>query len=400
MNILIISQLYYPEEFLINEIAEKLAALGNNVTVVTGLPHYPHTKIPKEYRWFKKRKEIINGVEVIRNFEIPRGKGALRLAINYLSFVISGYLKCAFMKKKYDVVFCYQLSPVTMGIPAIKAAKKQKAKLVMYTLDIFPESIKSHISNEKNFIYKMIAKLSKRIYNKCDKLLVTSPSFIDYMVKVNNVAESKLHYIPQHYSNELFDLDLTKSKNGYFDFMFAGNIGYAQDIDTIVYAAKLINVPNVKFHIVGDGSRLEYIKKLVYDNSLEDKFIFYGKVNRKEMYKYYKKADCLLLTLRSNTRVGDTIPGKLQAYMSAGKMIIAAINGDAQKIINEANCGLFCKASDYEKLAENILEYINNVDKYKDYGLNGKKYFEKNFTIDKYINNLLKYLNNNENKEV
>ena len=146
MKILIVSQYFYPEQFNINEIAAELVKRGNEVVVITGLPNYPQGKVLSEYKHGKNREETYEGVKIIRTFESDRRDGAIGLALNYTSFAFSAAVKTLFMKEKFDVVFCYQLSPVTQAIPAIVYKTIHHTKMKLYCLDIFPEAVKSHIS--------------------------------------------------------------------------------------------------------------------------------------------------------------------------------------------------------------------------------------------------------------
>lgn len=394
MNILVISQYFFPEQFLINDITKELVNRGHNVTVLTGLPNYPNGEVPKDYKWFKNRREVINGVEVYRSFEIGRRTGTLSLFLNYVSYALSASIRVLFSNKHFNIIFCYQVSPITMGIPSIIARRKFKAPILLYCLDLFPESVKSHTKNNENIVYKAVHRLSKYIYTKCDKIAVSSKSFITYLTKVNDVEASRLSYLPQYASDILLSKNLTSSNNGSIDFMFAGNIGYGQNIECIIDAVEIIkDVPNFTVHIVGDGSRLPYIKELVNKKGLIDKFTFHGKHPSEEMHRFYKLADVLLITLRSDNYVSNTIPGKLQTYLTTGKTIIGAINGDGQEIIKESQCGLCVNAGDAEGLAWAMREFILNIDNFGDCGLNAQKYYLENFTAESFYASLTKMMN-------
>lgn len=394
MKILIVSQYYYPEQFLINEIAPELVKNGNEVTVITGLPNYPSGVIDREYRNFQKRHEVIDGVKVIRCPIIARGKSTIRLALNYISFVVTGAMKVLFLANDYDVVFCYELSPVTQALPGILYSYLYKKKLILYCLDIFPESIIASVGS-CGVIYSAVHSISKFIYNSCDKILVTSKPFIDYLVDVNSVDREKLEYLPQHANSKMLEMDLRNSDKGINNFMFAGNMGMAQVLDVIVNAVEILKYrKDFLVHMVGDGSKLSETKKLVQDKGLGDFFVFYGHVPSNQMSEYYKKADCLLVTLRGNNRVGDTLPGKVQMYMTTGKPIIGAMNGAGYEVINESGCGKCAKAGDYEGLAKYMEEFITNPLIYEKCGEKGKAYYCANFTFEKYIEKLEFYLRN------
>lgn len=389
MRILIVCQYYYPEQFQINEIAAELVKRGHQVTVLTGLPNYPTGIVPTEYRQGQKRDEVIDGVRVIRCFEIGRKQGKLNLALNYASFSVAGTLAARSMQEKYDVILCYQLSPVTMAYPAIAYAKKHKCPSILYCLDIWPESAQAHVSNDKGMLYRLISRMSASIYKQFDRILVTSAPFIDYMHDVNGVELAKLDYLPQHADDSYLAMDLSSEDNGKVDFMYAGNLGHGQVVETTIQAAaELKDMNNFQVHIVGDGARAHDLKQLAQNLSIDDKIIFHGHRGRDEMPEIYKKADALLLTLRGNNYVGNTLPGKLQVYMTTGKPVLGAINGAAKEIIADSGCGKCVPAEDYRGLSRLMREYIENPDSFKDCGRKGREYFQTNFTMDKYMNSL------------
>lgn len=393
MKILVVCQYYYPEPFRITDICEQLVKDGHSVTVLTGLPNYPTGKIPNEYLWGRKRKEMLSGVKVLRRFEIGRKKGAVGMALNYVSFMLSASIKALFLKKDFDIIFVYQLSPVTMTLPAIIMKKRSNKPLYLYCCDIWPESIKNIISNESNFIYKIVKKFSKYIYSKCDEITVTSKPFIEYFNQEHSIPIERISYIPQHAEDIYLQMDFTPVDD-ITDFVFMGNIGIAQDIECILDAAeKIKHIPKFKIHFVGDGSYLEKSKLLVQEKGLEHIVFFHGRHPLEEMPQFYKLADVCLLTLRADNLIGLTMPSKLQGYMAAGKAVIGAINGAAKEVINESQCGICVKASDSKSLAEAMKEFICNPHKYKDCGENGRKYFMNYFTKQKYMEALEKELN-------
>lgn len=393
MKILIVSQYYYPERFLINEIAPELVKRGNEVTVLTGKPNYPEGIVNKNYRFGKKKYEIIDGVEVIRTFETGRRKGKIPLIINYISFALSGSIKARFIKKKYDIVFSYQLSPVTSAYPAIVYKKKHKVPHLLYCLDIWPESAVASVGNQKSLFYKIVSKISKDVYEHCDQIAVTSEPFIEYLNRVNNVPLNKMLYIPQHSNGELLTLDLCKPSDDVKHFMYAGNLGHGQTVEVILQAAALIkDRKDFRIHLVGSGSMLRELQDFVVKENMQDKIVFHGQHSMDEMKNFYKLADALIITLRGNNFVGNTMPGKLQTYMTTGKPILGAINGAAKQVIDDAKCGACVASGDYIGLADLMSDFLDNSEKYADCGKNAREYFKKNFTKEIFMNRLEKDL--------
>ena len=394
MKILIVSQYYYPEQFQINEIAPALVLRGHEVTVLTGIPNYPKGDIFEGYEEGKRHEEMIDGVKVIRCNITPRKQDPVHLVLNYYSFAQKGRKRALSLEDDFDVVICYQLSPVLMLEPAVAYAKKHHVPLICYCLDIWPESAQGMLKTNKGPIYGYVKNLSKKLYLACDSISVTSRPFIDYFANTLGIGREKLVYIPQHAETRLLDVDMGAEDNGIIDFMYAGNMGKGQTLDVLVRAvAELRDRNDFIVHMVGDGSKRAELEELAESLGVKDKFIFYGNQKREDMPAFYKKADALILTLRGNNAVGNTMPGKLQAYMTTGKPIFAAINGAANEVIREADCGKCVAAGDYKGLAEIMAEYIDDTAKHSSAGENAKRYFANNFTLEIFMNKLEKQIN-------
>lgn len=388
MNILVVCQYYYPEPVRISDICEELVKRGNKVTVVTDFPNYPMGELYEGYNSKEKRNEIINGVNVKRCFTIPRKKGIIMRILNYYSFAISSTIYCKRLKEDYDVVFVNQLSPVMSACGAIKYKRKHNKKLVLYCLDLWPESLKVGGIKEKSIIFKLFHWISKRIYKACDRILITSKSFKNYLQGNFNITDDVIEYLPQ-YAESIFNKDdCIKNSNSSYDFMFAGNLGVTQSLDTIIDAADILKEKeNIYFHFVGDGIELDRLKEKVNKLNLSN-VIFHGRKKLEEMPKYYSMADAMLVTLNGDSAVSSTVPGKVQTYMAAGKPIIGAINGETKMVIEEANCGFCGKADDSKELAKNIINYIEYKDKNK-LAENSYNYYNKNFRKEIFIDKLI-----------
>ena len=388
MKILVVSQYYYPEPFRINEICEELVKRGHNVTVLTANPNYPDGEIYNGYE-NKESEEIINGVRVYRCKCRPRYKGKFTLTRNYIDFVIQANSKIVKLSEKFDCIYVYQLSPITSCLPAIKYKKKKKIPILLYCLDVWPESLRGSILGNKIGM-KVFSLLSRYIYKSVDLIAVTSPSFKPYIAKLCNIEESSIKYIPQH-SNEIRQIsrnDVTKQEK-ILNFVFMGNIGETQNLECLLKALSYIeDKKEFKFHIVGSGSRYEKCIKLATDLGVNDVVIFHGRYPKNEMKKFYSMADVCYVSLKEQGIVGNTIPGKVQEYMSAGKPILACMNGDTIKIIKEANCGICVPAGNDYELARAIKKMINSRKELKSMGENSKKYFYDHFTLDSHINQI------------
>lgn len=398
MKILIVSQYYNPEQFQINDIAPELVKRGHEVTVLCGVPNYPKgvvfTGYENEESRVNKEKEYqkLTGVRVVHVDQTPRGNGSLKLIRNYISFALSSKKKVKEMiadGEKYDIILGYQLSPITSMFATLEYKKLAGTPVIFYTLDLWPVSAEGMLKSKKNPLMWPINKISRKLYQAADRILVTSRPFIDYLHKVNGVPMERMAYLPQHADMAMLDMDMTADNNEVADFMFAGNIGKGQRADVIIKAAKILGKrKDYKIHMVGDGRMREELEQIVRTEGLEENVVFYGNQKRDEMPKFYKMADVLLITLRGNNEVGDTIPGKMQMYMTTGKTILGAINGGAKEIIREAHCGSCVPAGDYEGLAKLMQAYIDNPRDFDQCGTNAREYFKKHFTLEHYMNGL------------
>jgi glycosyltransferase involved in cell wall biosynthesis len=395
MKILVVCQYYYPEQFRINDICESLVFLGHDVTVLTGLPNYPQGKIYPGYRWFKKRIECISGVQVLRVPLVGRGKNTIRLALNYVSFAFMASIRTLLLPKDFDVIYIYQLSPITMALPALLYKKLTNKKVLLYCLDIWPESIAAAGIGSSSIAYRMLLGISRRIYRGVDQVAVTSQSFVKYLEEIIGLDRKKIQYIPQ-YAEELYSANFDTvgtPKDENINLLFAGNIGEMQGVETIIRAAaELQDMNNIKWHIVGDGSARVKCEELANKLGISERVTFYGHRPVSEMPYFFAKASALLVTLKNDRFISYTLPGKIQSYMAAGKPIIGAINGEAKQVIEASGCGLCCPAEDYQALADIIRQFVCEPEKHSEFSLSSRKYYESHFDKSVFLQRTLKTL--------
>ena len=391
MKILVVCQHYYPEPFRITDICEELVKRGHQVSVITGTPNYPEGITYKGYEKGKKKYEVLNGVEIFRCYEIPRKKGILYRFLNYYSFAISSKRFAKKLKGDYDVVFANQLSPIMMVDGAVAYKKKHNKKLVMYVMDLWPASLKAGGINEGSIIHKYYKKVSEKRYKSADVLAVTSKSFTTYLKENFNIGDDKMVYLPQYAENIFTATDCKKEPDDFIDLMFAGNVGKAQNVESIINSANVLKENSkIRFHIVGDGVSLENCKNLASEYKLNN-VIFYGRRPVEEMPNFYKMADAMLVTLTSDEFSKLTLPGKVQSYMASGKPIIAGLDGEGSEILKEENVGFVCEAGNDSDLANAIDKFSKlSKEEISRLGENSYNYCKENFNKEKYIENLEK----------
>lgn len=381
MKLLVVSQYYYPEQFRINEVCAELVRRGHQVTVLTGRPNYPEGEVYPGYEHLKREEH--EGVEILRCQIAPRKQGAVRLAWNYLSYMTRAWFRVGQLPGDFDAVLVYQLSPVTMTVPALRYHKKHGVPVYLYCLDLWPESIRDYIHNTDSLLYRLMTRWCQKLYNGAAKIGVTSPSFQDYLHDVCLVPRENITYLPQHGEDMQHFGCLEATDNGVTDFVFMGNVGVAQDLENVAKAVSLIRTAQpFLVHIVGIGPDLENLKKTVAQLGVEDHFRFHGRHPLEKMPDFYRLADGCLLTLYDDTAAGLTIPGKLQGYMSAGKPVIAAIGGGAAQVIAQSRCGLCAHPGKPEELADIMTQFMEQPSQAAQMGKNGRAYFEENFSLD------------------
>ena len=364
MRVLIVSQYFWPENFRINDLAREFQERGHAVMVLTGLPNYPSGRLFKGYGYRGPWKQSYEGVRVIRAPLISRGGGGnLRLALNYLSFAVMasiiGLLRC---RKDYDVIFVYEPSPITVAIPAIVLKWLSGAPLMLWVLDLWPESVAAAGAVRSKALLWFIERLVRSIYRQCDHILVQSQAFRGHIERLG-IVSSVIHYFPS-WAESLYT-----SMNGQaalpenvrlpagFRIMFAGNVGAAQDFETIIKAAEqLKRRSDIHWIVLGDGRKFAWVREEIRRRQLESQMHLLGRYPLEAMPAFFAHADVMLVTLRRDPIFALTIPGKVQSYLACGRPVLAALDGEGARIIEAAGAGNTCPSENPEALAAAVLE--------------------------------------------
>ena len=406
-HIIVISQYFYPEQFRINDICTEWVKRGYKVTVLTGIPNYPQGKYYDGYGLFKNRKGTYNGMDIIRIPLIPRGNNAIMLALNYLSFVVSGFFWKLFTKIKADYVFIFEVSPMTQALPGVWYAKKMKIPCYLYVTDLWPENVEivAGITNKR--ILNAIGVMVDYIYKRCDRIFTSSESFIQAIVDRGTDRE-KLEFWPQYAEDYYKPVDKEKAntpeipQDGIFNIIFAGNIGFAQGLDVLPEAAKILKKNNTKarFNIVGDGRFKETLKVKVEESQVEDYFNFIDKQPATRIPEFMAVSDATLISLSKSKVFSITLPAKTQSCLACGVPVIVSADGEIQDVINAADAGVCSDAGDAKGLAENINKLVNmSAEKHKDMARNAVDYYQKNFDKKTLLNKMDQWFSNNKRDE-
>lgn len=399
MRLLVVSQYFWPENFRINDLVADMVARGHQVTVLTGLPNYPSGRFFAGYSWQRPRTETYQGATIVRVPLVSRGSaGAIRLALNYLSFAAFGALGVWLrLRGKFDAIFVFEVSPITVGIPAIVASRRFKAPILFWVLDLWPESLTAAGGVQSPWVLRAVNHLVKWIYRHCARVLVQSRAFIPEIAR-HGVPHSHILYFPS-WSESVFqpleqaDVTLLPSLPDGFKVVFAGNIGEAQDLPAVLKAAELLQAhTQIHWLIVGDGRMAAWTKEEVQRLGLSQVH-FMGRHPLELMPHFYAAADALLLPLKREPIFALTIPGKLQSYLACARPILAMLDGEGARIVQESGSGLTCAAGEAKALAAQALKLAALPTAEREaMGQNGRHYYEANFNRTRLFDQLEAWL--------
>jgi colanic acid biosynthesis glycosyl transferase WcaI len=389
LRILIVTQYFWPEEFRVNDIAVGLRDASHEVTVLTGIPNYPYGSFFPGYGLFSNRKESFNGITVHRVPLLPRGKArGVRLALNYLTFFVSAsVLSPARLKHQFDVIFVYGPSPITVAIPALLLKRRWKVPVVLWVQDLWPESVYAVADTAPKSLRSLLDRMVRWIYSRCDLILVQSRAFIP-SVRKRTPERVPIRYFPntaeEFYRPRVNGSDGAKETRllpSGFRVMFAGNIGAAQDFPTILDAAsRLRDYNDIQWIILGDGHLRAWVAAEIGRRNLGKCVHLPGRFAVESMPRFFASADVLLATLRHDPVFALTVPSKVQSYLACGRPVLAALEGEGARIVEEAAAGLSCPPQSPDALAAAVLElYRMSHDERESLGRNGRSYFEQQF---------------------
>jgi len=397
MNVLIVSQYFWPEYFRVNDLAIELKKKNINVEVLTGYPNYPKGYIYKEFLDDKNKYNNLKGIPIYRVPVFPRKSGNnFFLILNYLSFLLSGIFFGLYKlrKKKYDYIITFATSPIIVALISIFLCKIKKSKHMIWVLDLWPNVLSDlNILKKENFIYKFFTKLIIYIYKKSDLILCQSVEFKKIINNLNyNLSKKTVYYPswPEEITNKSSPNQKEVYDKNFFNILFAGNIGESQNFDYIISIIKKTKNDKILWHIIGEGRSYQKLQNIKFESSL-DNLKLYGLKDFNEIQNYLTQADCLLISLKYKETFNATIPGKFQTYLKYNKIILGLIGGEVFNLINKYKLGLAFNKEDVSYVSSQLVNL-------KKITLNEKKinYLKKIFSKERAIKKIIYYLKNLE----
>ncbi|CAI8831451.1 colanic acid biosynthesis glycosyl transferase WcaI [Pseudomonas sp. IT-P12] len=390
LRILVVTQYFWPENMRINDLVRDFTEKGHSVVVLTGLPNYPEGKVFESFQATPEMYDDYHAAKVVRVPMLVRGKRSVSLIMNYFSFFISASVIGSFKlrREKFDAVFVYAVSPIMAAIPALIIGRLKKAPVFVWVLDLWPETLRAVGVVKSNFLLAVVGRVVSWIYNRADYLLLQSHGFFDNVKQycTKDIDTQRLVYFPSWAEDDFSDSETKNSQllahdQSVFTVVFAGNLGEAQDLPTVLDAAEqLRGKVSIRWVIVGDGRMSEWLSEQVSSRNL-DNVMLLGRHPLEEMPGLFARADALLVSLKTNDVFEKTIPGKVQAYLASGKPLLGMINGEAARVIAESGAGLTCASGDASGLANITMELANaDASNLTAMGKSGRAYYLNNYS--------------------
>lgn len=361
MRVLILSQWFSPEPSMGLLFAKGLSALGHDVEVLTGFPNYPEGKVYQGYRVRLFQRELMDGIPVTRVALYPsHDESNMHRIMNYVSFAISATFIGTLLVKEPDVVFVYH-PPATVGMAALVMKWFRKTPFIFEVADLWPDEIEASGMLRNRFLFWLVDRWCRFVYKQAERVTVVSLGFKKKLVE-RGVPEDKIEVIYYWCDEESIKASETSKRNevllkelgliGKFNVVYAGNIGKAQGLASVLEAAHIIEEthPEIRFIFVGSGVEADSLKSTSQQMAL-DNVLFLGRRNVDEIGEVLSIADVLLVHLKDEPFFRITIPSKMQAYMHVGKPILMAVRGEAAEIVEEAGAGITCIPGDADSIA-------------------------------------------------
>jgi glycosyltransferase involved in cell wall biosynthesis len=389
MRILIVTQWFQPEpHFKGLPLAKELQARGHDVTVLTGFPNYPGGTLYPGYRVRAIQREAIDGVEIIRVPLFPsHDSSPLKRILNYLSFAVAGSILGPCLVGPADVAYAYH-PPGTIGFPAVVLRWLRGIPFVLDINDLWPDTLAGTGMLTSRWALRAVGLWESFVYRQARMINVVTPGFGRELVK-RGVPKGKISLI-YNWAEEAGwdqpenDLGVPVEMEGRFNVLFAGNIGKAQGLDSVIDACVLLRemAPEVQFLFIGDGIEVDRLRVLSEDLHVMN-VRFLPRVSRDELEPYLRAADVLLVHLRADPLFEITIPSKTQAYLAAGRPILMAVRGDAADLVVRAGAGVCCSPEDPKQIAGGVLKLLRMSPATRaEMGASGQRFYQQELRFE------------------
>jgi glycosyltransferase involved in cell wall biosynthesis len=387
MRILMLTQWFDPEpSFKGLLFAKALRERGHSVEVLTGFPNYPGGKVYSGYRIRLWQREIMEGIPVLRVALYPsHSQSAFGRILNYVTFALSASFLGTCLVNQADVVYVYH-PPASIGLPALALKYLRRIPLVYDIQDLWPDTLAATGMLKHRWLLRLVGWGCQCVYRFVDRIVVLSPGF-KVQLQERGVPANKISLIynwsfpiPAAPPDRMLEQQLRDK----LVVLFAGNLGTAQGLDTVLNAAKLLQKthPDVAFALAGSGVEEGRLRKRVQDEGLGN-VVFLGRQPPRAMGPLYERADALLVHLRDESLFKITIPGKTQAYLAAGKPILMGVRGDAAALVQQAGAGIVFPPQDSEALVRAVETLLSMTAAARSaLGASGQQFYQAHLSVE------------------
>ena len=387
-KILIIAERFYPEEFIINELAQEWMKKGFLVEVLTQVPSYPFAKVFQGYSNRLFQKTEWNGINIYRFFTVTGYRDSLFLKLlNYFSFAFVSTIVAVFIGKKYDRIFVYQTGPLTQSIGAVIIKKIFGKKIYIWIQDVWPDTVYAYGFKKTWFLKKTLDVFVRTIYKNCEKIFISCKGFNPKVKEY--FSNAKIIYSPQ-WAPTALNYDQISShellKEG-INFTFAGNIGKVQNLENVIrgFAFLLKSDDQINLNIIGDGSNLEALKNIVKEESIANVH-FWGRKPLKEMPRWFEGSDVLIISLIDEPIFSLTVPAKFQAYLASGKPIYCVMKGEVADLVMNNKIGFVSHPNNIDDIKAGFEKFLStSKQELRAFGSNMKSLLNNEYDRDKII---------------
>ena len=395
MKILYVSQ-YFPPEMgapaaRAIELARHWVEAGHDVTVLTGFPNHPTGVVPPDWRPRLRRlvyRETVDGVSVVRTWlwPLPNRKAHERI-LNYSSFFVSAALRGLSLTKP-DVVIA--TSPqLLVGLAGWWIAKWQRVPFVFEVRDLWPESLAAvGAGGENSFLHRILRAVAGFLYRNSKRIVVVTPAFREHLIRRWNVASERISIVENGVETDLFnpgnmDPEIRRQLGAESKFLvcYLGTMGMAHGLETLVEAASRLQSshPEVVFVLVGEGSDKGRIKALAASRDLRN-VRFVDQQPRERVPAYINASDMCLVLLKKTDLFRTVVPTKMLEFMACGRPVILGVEGEAGKIVDEAQAGILVEPENATALVDAILKMAADSAFSEQLGRNGRTYILERYT--------------------
>jgi colanic acid biosynthesis glycosyl transferase WcaI len=415
VKILYVSQYFPPEMGAPAGRAAELSRLwvedGHEVTVLTGFPNHPTGIVPPEYRSKFRRlvmREQHHDVNVVRTWLLPfPNRRAYERVLNYISFFVSAAITGMSLSRPDAVIAS---SPqLLVGLSGWWLARCKRVPFVFEVRDLWPESLAAvGAGNADSLFYRLLAQIAGFLYRSCDRLVVVTPAFREYLIKYWHIPANKIDVVENGVDTNLFNgrefssaLKHTLGAEGKFLVSYVGTVGMAHGLETLLGAASLLQekAPEVLFLLVGEGAEKEHLISAVKSRGLAN-VRFVGQQPRENIPDFICASDACLVLLKRAELFKTVLPTKMLEFMACARPVILGVDGYAREIMDEANAGIFIQPEDPSALAEAVLRLAADPALRNSLGRNGRqhvlRYFSRQHTAEKYLDVLQNLLGDDQ----